>query len=74
MCWLPPNEAVSVSVAFKAGLCVQQHHCCRSRATRRTPIAINARRLPRNAALTDLIYRALAAVDLVAILETRSLD
>ena len=76
---LLPDDAVRVGVALRPGTRVQQPHCCRcgtmadafgyhSLSCHRNP-----GRLPRHAALNDLVYRALAAAVLVAILEPQGL-
>ena len=77
---LLPDEAVRVNVALRLGTRVQQPHRCRCRtmsdAWGHHSLSCNRNpgRLPRHAALNDVVYRALAAAGLVAILEPRGLD
>ena len=77
---LLPDEAVRINVALRLGKRVQQPHRCRcgtitdalghhSLSCHRNP-----GRLPRHAALNDVVYRALAAAGVVATLEPRGLD
>lgn len=77
---LLPDDAVRVNAALRLGLRVQQPHHCRcgtltdalghhSLSCYSTP-----GRLPRHAALNDVVYRALAAAGVVATLEPRGLD
>ena len=77
---LLPDEAVRTGVALRLGAPVQQPHRCRCGAMsdklghhnlscRRDP-----GRLPRHAALNDVLHRALASAGVVAVLEPRGLD
>ena len=77
---LLPDEAVRTNVALRLGRQVQHPHRCRcgemSDALGYHSLSCyrNTGRLPRHAALNDVVYRALAAAGLVAILEPRGLD
>ena len=77
---LLPDEAVRANVALRLGTPVQQTHRCRcgtmSDALGHHSLSChrNQGRLPRHAALNDVVYRALAAAGLAAILEPRGLD
>ena len=75
---LLPDEAVRVNVALRLGLRVQQPHRCLCGAMtdsfgyHNLSCHRNPGRLPRHAALNDVVYRALAASGVVAILEPRA--
>ena len=77
---LLPDEAVRVNVALRLGLPVQQPHRCRcgdmSDALGHHSLSCkkNPGRQPRHIALNDLMYRALAAAGIGAILEPVGLD
>lgn len=77
---LLPDEAVRVNVALRLGTRVQQPHRCRCGVTtdalghHSLSCHRNPGRLPRHAALNDVVYRALAAAGMVATLEPRGLD
>ena len=77
---LLPDDAVRVNVALRLGLRVQQPHRCRCGAStdafghHSLSCQRNPGRLPRHAALNDVVYRALAAAGVVATLEPRGLD
>ena len=77
---LLPDDAVRIGVALRLGTSIQQPHRCRCGTTtdaygyHSLSCPRNPGRQPRHTALNDLIYRALAAAGLSAILEPRGLD
>ena len=77
---LLPDEAIRTGVALRLGAPIQQPHRCRCGAMSDTLGHHNLSchrdpgRLPRHAAINDVMQRALAAAGVVAVLEPRGLD